>query len=374
MKFYTEQEIRALPIEAVIDWLIESRMIAPKVVLDRALPEAFKERFEYEWEDIEKWISFDGEDGTLHVPCFDERDEKIYTQSIFTKEKNDRMPSKGFFNYGDAKLTQKPLGIVEVRVFGGKITRKKTELRFEHPTKEYDKTLVFFYCFNRKKYIQVDVKNKNHQETKTYAERLSTLKVALFRILQEEKRYLEKFDDFYFHVQVVDNGYKNRYRNGFEPYRVFLEEALEKGMKIKLAFSSITLREYVFILDYKKQLVEKIDSALAAIDAYEKKTGNREDVPLLDFSHVKDSDEAMLHGVLSPLAIELAAFKTPRDEREIADELKGYIGMDLETGELFPNVVEMERRMYLTDEPSNTFQEKDLQKAFWMKRRNEKSK
>ena len=359
MKMYTVKEIEELSIEELSSWMIESMLNVPTVELVQLLPEDFPVQLDYEYDDVKPFIEMDLYKGVFNVPFLDERKEKIYNKTIFsTKGKKDRIPTKGYFNLIDSTITQKPLGLLELQVFGGKLVRKDNETRFESLIRDINQTEYLYYSFEKGKYMKVDLKNEKHQDTINYLEREQLLKKSLSRLIVAEKRYLEKFDDFYFNLKA-DDGKKDEYKRYFIKYDEFLSKEFEIGLNIKLVFSSVTIPEYIYLSNYTQELREKIKNALAAIQEYENLVESEEEVDFRTFVHQPDSPELLLMNHLDEVKKELLVFRTPRNQKGM-EKLRGYVGYDLENGLLFPSISEIERRTYFTDIPSTTVKERDL--------------
>jgi len=93
---------------------------------------------------------------SMQVPIIDETKREIYRKMVFSPNKFDVIPEKGFYVKTFASLTVKPLGLVKVYFWGGKLQRMDKDHRNLSSIKEYDRTEYLLFDYKQKEYEHLD--------------------------------------------------------------------------------------------------------------------------------------------------------------------------------------------------------------------------
>jgi hypothetical protein len=378
LKFELEQ-IRSLNPGELLD-LVYNSMLEMKPIDFRKIEmnHLTKDILEPKFDDVKKSIEYNDLPDGLHikVPVYDERDLPHYKQSIFSQKTNDLLPVTGFFVQSNVELVIKPLGLVEVIYSGFKISRNDNDFRYLRHHLVYRHTEYFCYDYEGKKYNRVPDQElekikfqlqKNgeakldsaHELVKMYLEREEILNdiLAKLKVLYEEYqldliRFLK--DNYSAGNQTIStvNAYLNRYAQ-------FLIEKMPKGLKIKYVYSQVSRREFDELLKEAERLIEILNNGIGMLRRIsELVEGYFANYELLS-GPVEGSEEFEIkNSLLDLLNRDIADFKMPRPYNfNYAELMKGYIGFDLELGEIYPNIAQLENRVLLNESVQEDLQD-----------------
>ncbi|MFB5194278.1 hypothetical protein ACE198_05045 [Neobacillus sp. KR4-4] len=341
------------------------------------------------------------------VPIYDEQKREHYKKKPF------RLPETGKFVQSNAKLIIKPLGLVEVQFWGAQLSRMEKDTRYLAPFNTYKCSDYWYYDYEKQQYKMVPEdkvekakfdlrKGKKLSElefedtkVKIFMEREAILEVALKRIKGYAEEYHDLFDIFqldrfnakwHYKIETIQEKavMKNSkiildptgniitidptitdIRNYQNRYLEFIRTHLSKWLKIKLIFSTISVREYNAIVNdsgkiHKNNLkeIDRLSLKMLQLESDLKKLENALIAQNLDTSitwsnipNNLDSDIGIIKNRCVKCLEEVVKFTEARSESglETSDPQKGYIKINSKRSEVFPNIAEIERRRSLTN-------------------------
>lgn len=331
----------------------------------------------------------------IKVPIIDERRRSHYKKSVFYKV-YDRLPESEAFVTAESKLVVKPFGLVEVHYWGNQLFRMGKDTRNFNAKRAYNKVEYLYFNYDDRLFKQVSTDelekvrfsvNKNsdfdlsnvNEDVKIYLEREQLLELSLNRL----KGYSEGFHNHFdiFRQDAYNKALEGKYlrlnpnqtikdvMSYLTRYRDFLANYLSDWLKLKLVFSTITIAEQERLEQEKDRLngllLEAAQCLQSLVGLLTKKTNNPLVYPWKAVDTDQDTEEGLLNVKLTAgfgqgIFSKLEAFKEPRPTHFIkAEPFKGYIEVDAANRELYPNIGEVERRRYLTDEFSSLQMEQE---------------
>ncbi len=333
----------------------------------------------------------------VSVPFVDEKERDYYKKIIkFGLEKYFLLPDTGGFVKCDAKLIEKPLGLVEIHYWGDFITRMYKNHSFDDPKRIYNKRDYFYYDYEENKYIQVHSENlekakydiqkgrgfqpksKEDELINMYINKENLLKVVKGRLkeISEESQFHQKFMNF-----IYDKYDKNpdegrllspaNILNYLERTGWYLYDHFERWLKIKLLISSIDRKEYTKLIQETQRLNEvKENITYLILQLKNHLSGDKYDRE----NYNLDNENMMLEAIeirkkIKSLLKEFTDFKTPKPPGKIPTkglEKQGFI-YDENEHKLYPNAAEIERRRLKTlehysDEEYDAYQNEVLKR------------
>lgn len=339
----------------------------------------------------------------VKIPVYDEQKRDRY------KKRKKSLPETGKFVRADADMTVRPLGLLKLLIWGAQLSRMDKDTRILTPNYTFKVTDYWYYNYAKKEYKMINeeelekIKDKQRKGKKVnfdqiedeniriYLEREMIIEVVESRL----KAYAEFFQDKFEESFKIDR-YNVKWKDEeivldptgkpiettpkikdigsyMERYTAFINIHLPKWLKLKLVFSSITIRE-------KEELDKEIDRLSSKILKLAEQIGKLENIikpkiikKLQDkneeldpevikemvretsWSEIDDNkefDEGVIKDNCLAIFKELARFTVdrPEIERDSSYPEKGYIRCDVENWEVFPNIAEIERRRSLTNE------------------------
>jgi hypothetical protein len=366
--------------EDVLDAAIKSIFdLGPIVANKKDMNElAYQMPIKAEFNVVSEHITYEKKDGVyeITVPSYDERKLPEFQVQLFQKKVNDCFPERGFYITGSSKLIIEPLGLVKVEVSGLPIIRTGSDIRFPQTSnnikgKGYQKFLYFYYDFAAREFHRVysdkleecnwkmeknpGIVSDYHITVQEYIKREQLLDEIKKKIYKVTISYLQKLHAWYnsnYGDGGVTLGSVEKYLN---QYKLFLEETMSQNLKVKLIFANVTKREYQELMGKKEELIGHIERSMKSIERVReinKLTKENYKVHKFDATDSFSEIELIKKNVLNK---ELKSFKDVRPSKfpETINEnniLKGYIGFDLKTNEVFPNIMQLQRRTSLTEE------------------------
>jgi len=339
-----------------------------------------------DFEKVDEFVTFKEDDNALNitVPIYDERNLPEFQVSLFNDSRNDCFPERGFYIVGSSKLITEPLGLVKVEMNGLPYILVGSDYRFEPRGSKnreigYKRYLYFYYDYQKKLFVKVfpdkleeckrkmgnekdpekkeDILLKYHATVQEYIKREKLLEKIKERIYPLSLPYLKRLK------QWKDGDYKGfsigtitTYVDG---YRKFIKEEMIRGLKIKLVYANVTKREYSKLFKQKRELLKLIKNTkrkLEEIKSIQSLTGKNEADYELDANSLFEREREIYNYIEKIVMPELQKFKEVRptkfpenglNERIV---LKGYIDFDLEKNEVYPNIMQLQRRTSLTEE------------------------
>ncbi|MFJ7308812.1 hypothetical protein [Peribacillus frigoritolerans] len=380
--------------EDVLDAAIKSIFALGPIVLNNKEMNklAYEMPIKVEFDVVSEHITYEEKDGVyeITVPSFDERELPEFQVQLFQKKVNDCFPERGFYITGSSKLIIEPLGLIKVEMSGLPIIRTGSDIRFPQTSnnikgKGYQKYLYFYYDFADKEYHRVysdkleeckwkmeknpGIVSDYHITVQEYIKREQLLDEVKKKIYKVTISYLQKLHAWYnsnYGDGGVTLGSVEKYLN---EYKTFLEVSMDQNLKVKLIYANVTKREYQELMGKKEELIGHIERSLKAIGRIKeinKLTEENYKVHKFNATDSFSEEEIQLIKLINEnvLMRELKSFKDVRPSKfpETINEnniLKGYIGYDLKTNEVFPNIMQLQRRTSLTEEKEDFRSEYD---------------
>ncbi|WP_368895501.1 hypothetical protein [Priestia megaterium] len=372
-----EKTIKAMSKNDLLAFLVESMMLIP--AFNFKTVQLSKERQKeavLEFDEVAKEIKMDVENQEFTYPVYDEREKEVFKQKVFG-DFYDRIPAKGNFKYLAALHLQRLFGIVEVTVNVGTVTKKDADWRHPH----FDvKTVIedYLYDFETDKYSIVAKSEKKKPKTPQQQEltrRKELLKIALNQLSDVEEEYLDNFDKLYFNFRNKETMSKKEFLNYFKDFRTHIKE-LKDRIAYKMVFSNISLLEYTKITEHMGKIITDIDAKIVNIKEFEKdhNLGSSD----FSFKGITAIDaEYAVYTDWKEFKERIIKFITARSESGSAESPKtGYFLIDEE--HLYPNVAEIERRLYFTAGMMNMDKElkiqQEMKRWYEIKTKKEKNK
>lgn len=292
-----------------------------------------QDEYEYELDDILKYLKYDVTKHIMICPKVDERESDLFQKIIFSeKDKKDRFPSTKFLNLVDATIQNELYGIATFVVGYYKITRKFSDYRFINKNRIEERKEIYLYSYENKRFEQIELKDKT-PNVEEYHKRMKVVKYIKKRLKQFDFAYLEAFDRQLSYKR--ENNSKEAFLLYLQTLYSFLQEPFQQGMLVKKLFFNITTDEYNALLKYNESLLVIIESLQEELhqleDGYEIKQNEME-----HFTQVNK-------------------FFKPAAEKSNASKF-GYFLLEKDETE-YPNLGQIEKRNYLTDNPMNELQE-----------------
>ncbi len=323
---------------------------------------------------VKQKISYENQDKKfiVRIPFGDERQIPEYQISMFS-DFNDIFPPAGYFIYIDGEIIEQPFGLLEVFMYGQHIERNENEHKFLKFNNQYKKNECFYYDYKSGNYIQLNEKelkkalfNKSQgrdlenerSEIQEYIQRLEVYRYLQVRLKEIGNSYIREFSSFkkYWRVAPVTIEEAEIY---FKKYKRFLD-SIKLGLQVKLLFSRMTQREYEKLLEAREQQYDLISEGEKVIKSIERLMNSYSDIKNYNLGSLfEGSQEQRLYvDLINNVIMKIQKFLTPRGT-DLG--LQGYVSYDLERGELYPNIVELERRAALSSENWKEGKERDLQ-------------
>lgn len=377
----TRAEIDNIDDAHLINYLIATvfKKVKPVNVEKYDLLEESEMLYEADFNVFKKYIRYEDKSDCIVVqlPVVDEREKKLFKRSLFSKEKNDLLPITDYFIYVHSEIIQQPFGLLEILFKGQHIKRNENDYRHSRYELKFFEREYLYYDFQEKRYVQVNTdslkkarrmlaKNESieneHKNVIEYVNREELLKVSQGRLKKTGHKFLKNLLDFKPYWYVTGKSiceiatYLNR-------YSTFLKE-LEKGLKIYLLYGFLNVIEFEkLVIEREKMMsvifetgliLEELLHKMKEVSRYAK-----QDLTAIDLTYhlPKDSEEEKIYTALVDNQLnKLQAFLKPNMDKL---NLDGYIGYDLERGELYPNIVQIEKRRAYADESTNIVKETD---------------
>lgn len=340
---------------------------------------------------IEPHIAYEKKDGMfeISVPTFDERELPEFKVRLFKENDYDCFPLRGFYVTGNATLIVKPLGLVKVEMKGLPIVRVDKDIRYTQPSSDvrergYSKNLYFYFDYNSKTYEKVypdkleeckfkmekDPKavEKYHESVQEYIKREICLEAIEERIYQLSIGYLPKLSewkDSKYGDGGITIGSLTKYLND---YKRFLQDTMTPNLQLMWIYAKISEKEFEKLIEKSSELQWHIKKAFEAIDRIKEinslTKGNENDYELTTETFSEEENQ-LVKIIEKQIIATLEEFKEVRPSKfpstALSKEkiLKGYIGYDLEAGEVYPSVLQVQRRSSLTEEKEDFRSEAD---------------
>lgn len=317
----------------------------------------------------------------ITVPIFNERNLSEYQVSLFNDFKNDCFPERGFYIVGDSKLIIEPFGLVKLEMNGLPYTRINSDFRYTRSSldkeKGYREYLYFNFDYEKQEFINVysdkleeckrkmlqnpKALNDYHETVQEYINKETLLSAIKERIYPLSLPYLKKLKDWK-ESKYGDSktgltiGSITKY---LDDYKKFIELDMLKSIKIKLVYGNITINEYIELLKKKTELSNQIKSAKDKLNEIKvmhslnvESFNNYQLVVNSLFEReteiTKDIEKVILPNLEKFKEVRSTSFpKFGLNEKTV---LKGYIGYDLNKNEVYPNIMQLQRRSSLTEE------------------------
>ncbi len=357
-KLFTKEEIEQLSIEELLSYLLSSLTdINPFRTKEFSLDEEeLGDYYTIDFDQIKSHLKYSEDYSVLEFPIVDDRQER----SVFSKSIKDYFTPLGFFNFTKCTYKQKPLGLVDINMFIYGMERKSNAFKHPHYQKVFEKEENLAFDFTNKKYVRADKENPNNEHSQIYKERLELLHFCLGKVKKYYfKTYFPVFLSF-IHESRPDAEYRHAVEY-VEQYKNYLENYFENGISCLLIFSDISVGEYMQLKLHAKKLLKILNH----IEDSLKKVKKEENFSFADYVQLKHTEEYQIFEEMRDLINHLENFKTPRKKQQNKVFEWGYIGIDKETQELFPNISEVERRRYFTEEHWDEIKEDQMRKEYY---------
>lgn len=378
------QEVLDAAVQSILD-------LYPVVLYSEEMNElAHKMPLKAKFEMIEPHIKFEDRNGTfiIEVPKFDERKIPEYQVHLSRKNEYDCFPERGFFVTGDADLIIRPLGLIQVEINGLPVVRVDKDIRFQQTSSDirggrgYRENLYFYFDYDTKEFIKVyadkleecrskmeknpSILSQYHESVQEYIKRESIVDTIIDRIYSMVIPYLPKlveWENFEYGSGGLTIGSLKTYLN---QYKNFLK-TMDQTLKIKLIYSNVSAREFKELLKKKEELGNMITLAFKGLERIEVINSLSEEKAKdhkLTTDNFSQEENEITKILESNIIRSLQQFKEERPsqfpETSLSEEkiLKGYIGYDLETNEVFPNIRQLQRRTSTTEEKEDFRSEK----------------
>ncbi|MDZ4627271.1 hypothetical protein, partial [Bacillus cereus] len=252
------------------------------------------------------------------------------------------------------------VGLVDINMFIYSMERKANALKHPHYQKVFEKEENLAFDFKNNRYVRADKENPNNEHSKIYKERLELLHFCLGKV---KKYYFKTY--FPVFLSFIHESRPNaQYQKAVEyvqQYKNYLENYFENGVSCLLIFSDISVGEYMKLKLHAKSLLKILNH----IEDSLKKIKKEEDFSFADYVQLKHTEEYQIYEEMRNLINHLENFKTPRKNQQNKTFEWGYIGINQETKELFPNIAEVERRRYFTEEHWDEIKEDQMRKEYY---------
>lgn len=357
-RLYTKEEIAHLSIEELLEYLLSSlteidSFRTKEFPLDE---ETLGDYYVIDFDQIKSHLKYSEDYSVLEFPIVDDREER----SVFSKSIKDYFTPIGFFNFTKCTYKQKPLGLVDINMFIYSMERKANALKHPHYQKVFEKEENLAFDFKNNRYVRADKENPNNEHSKIYKERLELLHFCLGKV---KKYYFKTY--FPVFLSFIHESRPNaQYQKAVEyvqQYKNYLENYFENGVSCLLIFSDISVGEYMKLKLHAKSLLKILNH----IEDSLKKIKKEEDFSFADYVQLKHTEEYQIYEEMRNLINHLENFKTPRKNQQNKTFEWGYIGINQETKELFPNIAEVERRRYFTEEHWDEIKEDQMRKEYY---------
>lgn len=332
MDFKYVNELKELTDQELLDYVIWLKELTPvfKIQYLEGEDNLPQDEYEYDFDEIKTMLRFDSKNSTMICPKVDEREQDIFQKIIFSKtNKKDRFPSCNFINLVDGTIENEIFGIATF-VFGYyKIVRKFSDYRFINKNRSQEQTEMYLYNYQTKVFEQFDIKDKRSTKLEEYNKRRQVVKYIKKRLKRLDFKYLEALDKQLFYKRK--NNTKEFMLEDLQRTYDFLEGPFPTGMLVKKLFFNITSDEYAALLDESKNILERIKILQEELH----------EIP----DNTKLTQEQILH---------FTKEKHFFEEKPEKEDSFGFFDFE---GEEYPNVAQIEKRNYLTDNPLNELQQ-----------------
>ncbi|MFK3961920.1 hypothetical protein [Pseudalkalibacillus hwajinpoensis] len=336
--------------------------------------------FDADFNVARKFIKYENEPDSyiLKVPYMDERENVELQMQMFTDKKNDVLPIVNYFIYVFTRVIQHPLGIVEIKFIGQHIKRNDNDFQYDRFEHKYSESEFMYFDKEKNIYVQVnsaELKKAKHdlekgksiedtlEEVKVYLQREELLKTAKLLLKESGNKFLKE-------LIVMKNGRSNK---GFSindhfaylnRYSVFMEK-LELGLKIYLLFANISVREYQKLKSKSieiNELISELKSSLVSLakmmyesDRY---SLNKNDILSKSIKlHFETEEDRFYKNMVNQFTVLEDFLKANVGSLDLA----GYIGFDLEKWELYPNIVQVEKKRNFTTKATNFGEQREFE-------------
>lgn len=316
----------------------------------------------------------------LIVPIFDERELPEFQVRLFRNDINDCFPERGFYIIGNSHLIVNPLGLIQLEMNSFPIIRVNKDIRYTQTDnnlkgKGYKEDLLFYYDYDSSTFKKVysdrlaeckykmkqnpqiiDTYHKNVQEYIKRELLINIIKERVYPLSLPYLQNLKKWSTYEYGNGGLTIGSITDY---LRSYQEFIENDMIKNLKIKLLYANITVREYKKILDKANELKSLIHTAFKGLDRITKLqllTNENQRSYLLNRNSIFQEEIDITNQLEYHILRELQNFKEVRPTEFPSTALnkdkllKGYIDYDLSTNEVFPNIMQIQRRASLTEE------------------------
>lgn len=142
-------------------------------------------------------------------------------------------------------------------------------------------------------------------------------------------------------------------------YKQFLQQDMSQNLKVKLIYANVTTKEYVKLISKKEELEGYITLAFKGMKRIEEINSLGEPTVnsyTLSSDSFSEEENQIVRVIVDEILKKLEEFKEVRPSQFPANGLtrktilKGYIGYDLEKGEVSPAIMQLQRRASLTEE------------------------
>ncbi|PGP18677.1 hypothetical protein COA01_23325 [Bacillus cereus] len=341
-------------IELLLDDAILLSLEIPLKTYIQVTPE---KQSDYSQDFAMKMVNYDKKNAVFTYPYTDERLKPRYNRVIFAKSGDidrDLLPFKGYFNYLNFDLKELLFGIVQHRFRYDHVDLKEGDERFWNHARQWEKKEALMWDFTKEEFIDIpfDI-NQKHPNTQSFKERKDLINKVLSRLEELAEQFQDDLIDFY-QLQRPDIKIKE-YKDYLEKYKDFLENKLPLGLKLYFMYSSITLDEYIAVLEKQSELLEDINIWEINLNPF-KDNENLTDTPQMFENARNFFDEFELFRTPRPLANQIEHKKDAWKQ--------GYIGFDYSKMKLYPNIVEMERRRSRKEKATSADNELFIQKTY----------
>jgi hypothetical protein len=373
-------DLKQLGDKEFIDLLFKTLSVVKTVVVEKVNIQSEVETMDVaDFNLVRKLIKYEYRDDcfVITIPWGDEREDPFYQVKLFSKDTYDLFPPTGYFIYIGGNVLTRNFGLLDVQFFGQHIERNPNDYRFYKFSTQYVQNGHFYYDSETEKYVQINdndliqARRKKEKgepiekaEVQEYLRREELFRYSRMRLKTIGKSYLKEFINFKPYWKYTPKT-MNEIESFFIRYRKFLD-SMDLGLKVKLLLSRITEREYEKLLEarnHQYQLIFDGIQLLEDIAALMMKSYRCRDIKNYHLGELFwDSPEQKLYvDFINNILMKIQAFLTPRGD--ISSSLQGYIGYDLEREELYPNIVELERRDALRDPDKawKSSEERDLE-------------
>jgi hypothetical protein len=354
---------------SVVKPVVVKKVDVPVETMDAASFDLVRKMIKYEYKD---------DCFVVTIPSGDEREDPFYQVKLFSKDTYDLFPPVGYFIFVGGSVLPRTFGLLDIQFFGQHIERNPNDYRFYKFNTQYVQNEHFYYDSETGKYVQVNdndlIQGRRRkergepiekEEVQEYLRREELFRYSRMRLKTIGKSYLQEFINFKPYWKYTPRTL-NDVESFFIRYKKFLD-SMELGMKVKLLLSRITEREYEKLMehrDHQYQLMFDGIKLLEEIAMLMMKSHRYRDIKNYHLGELfGDSLEQKLYvDFVNNVLMKIQEFLTPREDKPFS-LLQGYIGYDLEREELYPNIVELERRDVLRDldKPWKTTEERDLE-------------